>query len=84
VDVGDDRDRREADDQPQRLGVLRLRDGAADELAAGGRECRDLRRRRLDVPRRGERHRLHDDRRSAADRHVSDANLPFARHRARL
>ena len=34
VDVGDHRDRAEAHDLPQRLGVLVLRDGAADDLAA--------------------------------------------------
>ena len=38
MDVGDDRDRREADDPRQRLGVLIERDGDPDDLAAGARD----------------------------------------------
>ena len=51
VDVGDHRDRREADDPAERLGVLGLRDGDADDLAAGGGERGDLRGRGGDVVR---------------------------------
>ena len=74
VDVGDHRDRREPDDQRQRVGVLDLRDGDADDLAAGRGERGDLRRRRLDVVRLRQRHRLDDDRRAAADRDAADAD----------
>ena len=80
VDVGDHRDRREADDLRQRLRVLGLRDGDADDLAAGRRERGDLRRRRLDVVRLRQRHRLDDDGRAAADRDAADRDLPGAGH----
>ena len=80
VDVRDHRDRREADDLRQRVRVLDLRDRAAHDLAAGGRERRDLRRRRLDVVRLRQRHRLHDDGRAAADLHVADPDRALARH----
>ena len=43
-------------------------DGDAHELRAGARERRDLARRRLDVGGVGVGHRLHRDRRAAADR----------------
>ena len=72
VDVGDDRDRREPDDLRQRVGVLALRHRDARDLAAGGGERGDLRRRRLDVVRLRQRHRLHDDGRAAADLHAAD------------
>ena len=58
---------------PQRLGVLGLRHGDADDLAAGRRERRDLRGRRLDVVRLRQRHRLDDDGRAAADLDAADA-----------
>ena len=45
----------------------------AHDLAAGGRERGDLRRRRLDVVRLRQRHRLDDDGRAAADRDAADA-----------
>src|SRR5207244_57232 len=82
--VRDHRDRREADDPPQRLGVLGLRDCAADDLAACRRELRDLSDRRLDVVRLRQRHRLHDDGCAAADRDAADPDLPLAGHRSRL
>ena len=65
----------------QRGGVLVLRHRDADDLAAGRRERGDLRRRRLDVVRLRQRHRLDDDGRAAADRDAADADLPLARHR---
>ena len=73
MDVGDDRDGREADDLRERLRVLRLRDRDADDLAARARERCDLRGRRLDVVRLRRRHRLHDDGRAAADLDAADA-----------
>ena len=54
--------------------------GDADDLAAGGRKRGDLRRRRLDVVRLRERHRLDDDRRSAADRDAPHPDLMRAGH----
>ena len=83
MDVRDHRDRRQADDQRQRLRVLELRHRDADDLAARRRERGDLRRRRLDVVRLRERHRLDDDRRAAADRDAADPDLVRARHRQR-
>ena len=80
VDVRDHGNRREADDERERRGVLVLRDGDAHDLAARGRERGDLRRRRGDVVRLRQRHRLHDDGRAAADEHVADADLHLARH----
>ena len=56
----------------QRLRILGLRDGDADDLASGRGERGDLRRRRLDVVRLGQGHRLDDDGRAAADRHAAD------------
>ena len=80
VDVGDHRERREADDPRQRLGVLELRHRDADDLAAGARERGDLRGRRLDVVRLRQRHRLDDDGRAAADRDAADRDLALAGH----
>ena len=54
-------------------GVGRV-DGESDELAARARKRKHLGDARLDVGRRGVRHRLHDDRVHAADRH--DAAAP--------
>ena len=64
----------------QRCGVFVLGDGDAHDLASGRRERRDLGGRRRHVVRLGQRHRLHDDGRAAADRHVSDADLHLAGH----
>ena len=50
----------------------------ADDLAAGRGERGDLRRRRLDVVRLRQRHRLDDDRRAAADRDAADLDLTLA------
>ena len=60
-------------------------DRDADELGAGAGERRDLRHRGVDIGRVGVGHRLHDDRRAAADRHGSDAHArgPVARRRVR-
>ena len=80
VDVRDDRDRRQPHDERKRSGVLVLRDGDADDLAARGRERGDLRGRRGDVVRLRQRHRLHDDGRTATDEHVTDADLDLAGH----
>ena len=80
VDVGDDRDRRQADDLGERLRVLGLGHGAAHDLAARRGERGDLGGGRLDVVRLRERHRLDDDGRTAADRHAADRDLPLARH----
>jgi leucyl/phenylalanyl-tRNA---protein transferase len=80
MDVGDNRDRRESDDPLESLGVLVLWDCDPDDLAPGRRERGDLRRRRLDVMRLGEGHRLHDNGRAAADGHPADVYLDFACH----
>jgi hypothetical protein len=80
MDVRDHGQRRELDDAGQRLGVLRLRDSAAHDLTAGRRECCDLCRRSLDVVRLRQRHRLHDDGRTAADLDSANPNAAFARH----
>ncbi len=71
VDVGDHGQRREPHDQRQRLGVLELRHRHAHDLAAGARELGDLRRRRGDVVRLRQRHRLDSDRRTTADRDIA-------------
>src|SRR5207249_9290598 len=84
MDVGDDRDRREPHELRKRVDVLGFRHGHAYDLAARGGERGDLRRRLLDVVRLRQRHRLHDDGRSAADLHVADADLPLAGHAPRL
>src|SRR4051812_3223258 len=81
VDVRDHRERAEADDRGQRVCVVDLRDGDADDLAPGARERRDLRRRRRHVVRLRQRHRLDDDRRAAADLDAADAHGAFACHR---
>ena len=80
MDVRDHRDRREPDDLLQRLGILDLRHRAAHDLAAGRDERGDLRRRRLDVVRLRQRHRLDDDRCAATDRDVADADLRETAH----
>jgi len=59
-------------------------DAAAGDLAAGGRERRDLGRRRLDVVRLGQGHRLDGDGCAAPDLHAADRDLPLARHDPRL
>jgi hypothetical protein len=84
VDVGDHRDRRQADDFRQRLRVLRLRHRDPNDLAAGGGKRGDLGSRRLDVVRLRQRHRLHDDRRTTTDPHAADADLPRTRHSRRV
>ena len=80
VDVGDHGDRREADDPAERLGVLVLRDGDADDLAAGGGERGDLGGRGLDVVRLRQRHRLDDDGGAAADLDSADRDVALGSH----
>ena len=75
VDVGDDRDRRAGHDLGQALGRLGLVAGAAHDVAAGRGEGVDLLQRALDVGRLGDRHRLHRDRRAAADGDLADVDL---------
>jgi hypothetical protein len=74
MDVRDHRDRREADDARQRVGVLRLRNGHPDDLAARARERGDLGRRRFHVVCLRQRHRLHDRRGPTPDLDAADAN----------
>ncbi len=59
-------------DPRHRRGRLVAVDGDAHELGARPRQRRDLPRRRLDVGGVGIGHRLHDDRRAAADHHAAD------------
>ena len=59
-----------------------LRHRHAHELAPCRGQRRDLRRRRLDVVRLRQRHRLHDDGRATPDRDTADRDLPLAWHRA--
>ena len=84
VDVRDHRDRRALDDRLERDRVLVARHRHPDQLAAGVGHAADLLERRLDVARVGLRHRLHDDRRPAADRHVLDPDLALGGHEAML
>ena len=81
MDVGDDRERAQVDELAERVGVLELRHGDADDLAAGGGEAPDLLHRRVDVVRVRERHRLHDHRRAAAHRDAPDLDPRLAWHR---
>jgi hypothetical protein len=78
VDVRDHGNRAETHDRPQRLRVLSLWHRATDDLATGAREHGDLSDRRLDVARRGQRHRLDDDGRTAADGDIADFDGAFA------
>ena len=59
-------------------GGLRRVDGHPDELGAGRGERAHLRDRRGDVRGVGVGHRLHDDRRAAADRDAGDVDRPRA------
>ena len=63
------------DDRLQRLDVLLARDGDAHDVGARVGHAADLIHRRLEVGRLGLRHRLHDDGRSAADRHVASIDI---------
>jgi hypothetical protein len=80
VDVGDDRQRAQVDELPERVGVLALRHRDPHDLAAGRREVGDLRHRRVEVVRLRQGHRLDDDGRPAADLHAPDRDLTLARH----
>ena len=70
--------RRETNDQRERVRVLGLWHGDAHELAPCRGQRGDLRGRRLDVVRLRQRHRLHDDGRATPDRDTADRDLPFA------
>ena len=93
ADIVEVADERHADAEPvEPLADLRHRgrglvpvDRDAHDLGAGAGERRDLRHRRIDIRRVGVGHRLHDDRRAAADRHGPDADAgrAVARRRAR-
>ncbi len=63
------------DDRAQRLGVLVARHGDAHEVGARLGDRRDLLHRGLEVRRLGLRHRLHGDRRAAADQDAADVHL---------
>jgi hypothetical protein len=80
VDVRDHGDGAQAHDPGERVGVLDLRDGAANDLTAGRHERSDLSGRRLDVVRRRQRHRLDHNGRAAADRDIADADLNVGSH----
>jgi hypothetical protein len=60
-------------------------DRDAYDLGAGARQRSDLPDRRVDIGSVGVSHRLHDDRRAAANRHIADVNrhrhAPFLRNR---
>ncbi len=80
VDVGDHRDRRLRDDGLERLGVFVARHRHADDVGAGLGDTMDLGHRRRKVGGLGLGHRLHRDRRAAADLHVSDLDVVLACH----
>ena len=67
VDVGDDRDLGLARDGRQRVGVVLARHRHPDDVAAGRGELGDLLQRGVDVGGQRGGHRLHADRRVAAD-----------------
>ena len=75
VDVGDHRDLAVPGDLGQRVGVVLAGAGHPDDVAAGGRELGDLLQRGVDVGRGGGAHRLHRDRRVAADLDLADLDL---------
>src|SRR6478735_4345776 len=75
VDVGDDRDLALPRDRGQRVGVVLARAGDAHDVAAAGRELGDLLEGRVDVGRRGRRHRLDRDREVAADADLAHVDL---------
>ena len=75
MDIGDDRDLGRLDDSRKGRGRLLVWTGYPDDVGAGLLELADLvdGRRRIAGDRIG--HRLHGDRRIAADRHRADVNL---------
>ena len=76
VDVGDDRHRALAHDLPQRPGRGLVRAGHPHDVGAGLGAGLHLRHRRRDVGGQRVGHRLHADRRVAADRHRPDVDAP--------
>jgi hypothetical protein len=75
MDVGDDRNRRARHDLRQTFGGFDLVASAAHDIAARGGERVNLLQRAFDVGGLRDGHRLHADRRVAADRHFADVNL---------
>jgi hypothetical protein len=75
MNIGDDRHFYLAHDvlERQRRILVGARD--AHDIRTGAFQRLDLLDRRLDVARDRVRHRLHGDRRIAADRHIADINL---------
>ena len=69
-------------DRRQRLDVVLRRHRDPDDLAAGRGQLGDLLQRRVDVGGQRGRHRLHGDRRAAADRHRADHDLADLRRAA--
>ena len=76
VDVGDHRDLRVLRDLRQRVGVVLARAGDPDDVAAGRGQLGDLLEGGVDVRGQGGGHRLHRDRRLAADPDLADLDLP--------
>ena len=64
----------------QRLDVLLARHRDAHDVGAGRRDLVDLFHRRREVRGLGLRHRLHRDRRAAADRDGADVQLALGGH----
>ena len=75
VDIGDDRHARGTHDLFQCVGRLTVGTGDADNIDAGLFAAADLIDRRLSVRCWRVGHRLHRDRRIAADRHIADHDL---------
>ncbi len=76
VDVGDDRHRTLAHDLAERPGRALVRAGHPHDIGPRLGAGHHLRHRRAHVGGQGVGHRLHADRRAAADRHVADVDAP--------
>ncbi len=76
VNIGDDRHLDLADDVLERQCRFLVRARDAHDIGAGLLKALDLLDRRLDVMGQRIGHRLHRDRRVAADRHLADMDLP--------
>jgi hypothetical protein len=75
VDVGDHGDLGLLRDHREGVSVVLARYGNADDVAAGRSQLGDLLERGVDVCRQRGGHRLHADRRIAADRDLADVDL---------
>ena len=75
MNIRDDRNRRMRTDGFHRLCGSHIRYRTANNMTACGRQPLNLRQRCLCIARIGIGHRLHGNRCSAADRHISDKNL---------